>query len=310
MTMLRHRVIIIGDTGVGKSNIASRFIENKFEKGGSSGNVSFAHKGSKNVSLKDSEVCLDLIEASPIEKYRDLNWGNYSGSRAAIIVYSITVEQSYLNVPKYIQEVKYRLGSDIIIVVVGNKNDLEDHRHIVSPKVQMEESGSEKWYSEINAHLECSALTGDNIKKIFDIIGNSLLIQKNMKEVEQQKMIVEQQKKTIENIRNYIADPNNIFPVEKFLMWGGETIQLDNGSEKTVPKYVKIHWDIINSINKNDNSSYANAIAAIKKRSLEALSKPNDDRNTFTKDYYTKTSDPEKFFSDNSSLISNINLSK
>ena len=88
----------------------------------------------------------------------------YKGSKGAFVVYDITRKDTFDSIDKWINDVKGVADPKINIILIGNKNDLEDKREV------LKEQGEEKAKSFGCAFLETSALSGDNINKGFEMM--------------------------------------------------------------------------------------------------------------------------------------------
>ena len=161
------KLIIIGDSGVGKSCLALKAIKDFFDDYYSpTVGFEFMTYISK---VEDKTIKLQIWDTCGQEAYRSLITSFYRNSSLAIIVYSIDSEESFQNIETWINDVKTQSNPDIKIVLIGNKNDLEGER-----KVSKEEG--ERFYTDHNLSLfmETSAKTGFNSKKLFDEVAKIL----------------------------------------------------------------------------------------------------------------------------------------
>ncbi|GJS36767.1 Ras-related protein RabH1e [Tanacetum coccineum] len=113
---------------------------------------------SKTMYLEDRTVRLQLWDTAGQERFRSLIPSYIRDSSVAVIVYDVANRQSFLNTSKWIEEVRTERGSDVIIVLVGNKTDLVDKR-----QVSIEE-GDAKAREHGVMFVETSAKAGFNIK--------------------------------------------------------------------------------------------------------------------------------------------------
>ncbi|KAG2181072.1 hypothetical protein INT43_008654, partial [Umbelopsis isabellina] len=129
---------------------------------------------SKTMYLEDRTVRLQLwdtagqLDANHQERFRSLIPSYIRDSSVCIIVYDITNRNSFMNTTKWIDDVRAERGNDVIIVLVGNKTDLNDRR-----QVSIEEG--EKKSREYNVlFIETSAKAGHNVKALFRKVGHAL----------------------------------------------------------------------------------------------------------------------------------------
>ena len=153
------KYIIIGDPSVGKSNILLKYAHNKFtnEYQATIG-VEF---GAKNLTLGGKIFRIQIWDTAGQENFRSITRAYYKNSVCAIVTYDITNRNSFENVQDWIDEVKSQTPKEILLVLVGNKIDLENER-----VVSFDEG---KKLSENNDMLffETSAKNGNGINDVF-----------------------------------------------------------------------------------------------------------------------------------------------
>ncbi|ELU36556.1 ryh1 [Rhizoctonia solani AG-1 IA] len=157
----RTKIVLLGDQSVGKTSLITRFMYDTFD------NTYQATIGidflSKTMYLDDRTVRLQLWDTAGQERFRSLIPSYIRDSSVAIVVYDITSESA-----KWIDDVRSERGTDVIIVLVGNKADLSDKR-----QVTMEEATQRA--NELNImFMETSAKAGHNVKTLFKKIAMSL----------------------------------------------------------------------------------------------------------------------------------------
>jgi len=113
-------------------------------------------------------VRLQLWDTAGQERFRSLIPSYIRDSSVAIIVYDITNRASFLNVGKWIDDVRTERGSDVIMMLVGNKTDLADKRQVAV------EEGEAKAREYNLFHQETSAKLGFNIKALFRKVASAL----------------------------------------------------------------------------------------------------------------------------------------
>ena len=152
------KFIIIGDAAVGKSNLLLRYTSGQFkEEYQLTIGVEF---GSNNVIIRDNTYRIQIWDTAGQENFRSITRSYYKNTACAIIVYEISNKKSFENISSWIEECKNTAPKSILMVLVGNKCDL-DNREVT------EEEGRE--FAEKNGMLffETSAKTGKNVEELF-----------------------------------------------------------------------------------------------------------------------------------------------
>ncbi|ORZ24118.1 rab protein 6 [Absidia repens] len=162
----KFKLVFLGEQSVGKTSLITRFMYDTFD------NTYQATIGidflSKTMYLSNRTLRLQLWDTAGQERFRSLIPSYIRDSSVCVVVYDITSRQSFINTSKWIDDVRAERGMDVIIVLVGNKTDLNDKR-----QVSVEEGESKaKEYSIM--FIETSAKAGYNVKALFRKIGGAL----------------------------------------------------------------------------------------------------------------------------------------
>ena len=156
------KVILIGDSAVGKTNIMSKYLKGQFQENSKATvGVEF---GSKLFKIDNHNIKAQIWDTAGQEKYKAITGAYYKGSKGAFVVYDITRKETFDSADRWINDLKVSADPKINIMLIGNKSDLEDKREV------LKEQGEEKARSFGCAFLETSALNGDNIDKGFEMM--------------------------------------------------------------------------------------------------------------------------------------------
>ena len=166
---LLYKIILAGDSGVGKSNLFSRFHKNEFSlESATTLGVEFA---TKTMIIEDATLKAQIWDTCGQEQFRALTKTYYKKAAGAIIVYDITKKSSFESVERWYQDIKENSGEDIVILLIGNKADL---RHIR----QVETSVAAAYAKSKNmAFIETSALDSTNVENAFQMIVKQIYSQ-------------------------------------------------------------------------------------------------------------------------------------
>ena len=164
------KVVLLGDSGVGKTCIISRYIQGTFMKNCNSTNG--ASYCSKNVRFENlgKNLLLDIWDTAGQEKYKSLTRFFYKDAAVAILVYDITRRESFDNIVNYwYGQLKENGDKNIVIGIAGNKCDLYE-------KEKVAESEAKEFADKIGAIFELtSAANNTGIDELFQDVGNKYL---------------------------------------------------------------------------------------------------------------------------------------
>ena len=187
---LLFKLIIVGESCVGKSNIIVRYTEGEFKN--IIGNTLGVELYNKYINIKDKYSKLQIYDTAGQERYHSIVSNYFRGSHGCFIVYDITNQESFAKIEFWYQSVKQKASNDVSIILVGNKCDLEEQRVITKEK------GEEK-AKELNIpFFETSALSDININEIFrELVENiydkiGVQIEKECSETERQSSVYEE----------------------------------------------------------------------------------------------------------------------
>ncbi|XP_003391777.3 PREDICTED: ras-related protein Rab6-like [Amphimedon queenslandica] len=156
--MRKFKIVFLGEEAVGKTSIITRFMYDTFDSNYQATiGIDFL---AKTMYLDDRMVRLQLWDTAGQERFKALVPAYIRDSAIAIVVYDITNSASFDAVDQWIEDVRAERGDDVVIVLTGNKLDLED-------RVISTEKGESK-AKELNViFVETSAKSGANIKQLF-----------------------------------------------------------------------------------------------------------------------------------------------
>mmetsp|Transcript_19327 Transcript_19327/g.17553 ORF Transcript_19327/g.17553 Transcript_19327/m.17553 type:complete len:195 (+) Transcript_19327:126-710(+) len=160
------KLVLLGDSAVGKSCLVVRFVRDEFfEFQEPTIGAAFL---TQTVTLDDATVKFEIWDTAGQERYRSLAPMYYRGAAAAIVVFDITKKDSFNGAKSWVKELQRRGDPNVVIALAGNKADMESKR-----KVQTEEA---QLYARENdiIYLETSAKTALNVRNLFIEIAKKL----------------------------------------------------------------------------------------------------------------------------------------
>ena len=159
------KIILLGESGVGKTNIINIAIGKPFnEKEGSTIASSFVEK---KIKVDGAEYLLNLWDTIGQEQFRQLTKLFYSNSNIVIFVYDITNKKSFEELNYWLKDVENHLGNDFIKVIIGNKKDL-------FLKEEVKEEEGEEFAKNIGAKFLYFSAKNDNAKILEDFLIDSI----------------------------------------------------------------------------------------------------------------------------------------
>lgn len=166
---MTHKLVLLGDTSVGKSCIVWRLVRDEFYDF-QEPTIGSAFT-TQTIATTEKTVKFEIWDTAGQERYRSLAPMYYRGARVAIVVYDITNKDSLQGAKSWIRELKNKGPQDIIIALVGNKIDKEPDRKITTEEIRE--------YAEENEllFLETSAKKAINIKELFIEIANKIPVE-------------------------------------------------------------------------------------------------------------------------------------
>jgi len=157
-----YKVVLIGDSGVGKSNLLSRFTRNEFNlETKSTIGVEFA---TRSIQADGKTIKAQIWDTAGQERYRAITSAYYRGAVGALLVYDIAKNVTFKNVERWLTELRENAAPNIAIMLVGNKSDLRHLREVPTETA--------KEFAEKNnlSFIETSALESTNVELAFQNI--------------------------------------------------------------------------------------------------------------------------------------------
>ena len=153
------KIVVVGDSGVGKTNLIKRFITNEFNQNFKATiGVEFM---SKTYKINKHLFKIEIWDTAGQERYKSITAIYYKGSKGALIVYDTTAQSTFNNIDKWIMEIKDKTSKDIKLMIIGNKIDLKDEREVKN------EEALKKADTLGIPLMETSALDATNVKEAF-----------------------------------------------------------------------------------------------------------------------------------------------
>ena len=161
------KVIIIGESGTGKSCLLNYLIENRFKK--NTNHTVGVEFGSKRLLIGEKQIKLQIWDTAGQERFRSVTKSYYRGAAAALLVFDITNTESFEKLSSWVEDARTFSRPDICMMVVGNKSDLKDSREVDF----MEAS---RFCQDLRVqYLETSASSGQSVEEAFTKLAKSVI---------------------------------------------------------------------------------------------------------------------------------------
>ena len=157
---INFKIIIIGDSGVGKSSILKRAVKNRFDESYQA-TIGFEFL-LMHFCVNDLKIKLQIWDTCGQEMYRSLVQGFYRNTSLALIVYDVSNKNTFENLATWLRDLRAHTDQELPIFIAGNKIDKESER-----QVAFNDAKDFSLSSRTKYFTECSAKTGYNVENIF-----------------------------------------------------------------------------------------------------------------------------------------------
>ena len=169
------KMIVIGDSGAGKSSLIHALCEGTFQSEGHTQTIGVEF-ASKQLEIDGQVVKLQLWDTAGQERYRSVTRSYYRGAHCCLIVYDVTRRESFVHVQQWHDDALELATSSSQLVLIGNKTDLADRREVTLVEAAV--------FAQANKmlHFECSAATGEHVQDAFLCAAKAALAARQLQE--------------------------------------------------------------------------------------------------------------------------------
>jgi len=212
LEVFEFKIILVGDPGVGKTSIMTKFVSNEFQNTYLS-TIGVEFK-SKEIHINNNTCArLKIWDTCGQEKFRAITRQYFKNSEGVFVVFDLTNKETIKKLDIWMKDIKDNIDNDYFIFLIGNKSDVKERDLTIA-----EEAKQFAINKKIN-YYEVSAKTGSGIYNIFEKMASKLInkkkIVKSKEEINTDKIDIENKINKNFNLDEYNHDRGTIEPVEK-----------------------------------------------------------------------------------------------
>jgi Ras-related protein Rab-8A len=160
------KLLLIGDSGVGKTCVLFRFSDDAFNSTFIS-TIGIDFK-IRTIELDDKKIKLQIWDTAGQERFRTITTAYYRGAMGILLLYDVTNEKSFDNIKTWIHNIEQHASEDVEKMILGNKCDMEDKRVI------SKEQGQKLAQEHGVPFMETSAKSNINVEEAFTAIARAI----------------------------------------------------------------------------------------------------------------------------------------
>lgn len=169
------KIVLVGDSAVGKSNLLARFARNEFYPNSKSTiGVEFQ---TQKIEINGKEIKAQIWDTAGQERFRAVTSAYYRGAVGALLVYDVSRRQTFQSIGRWLNELHTHSDMNVVTILVGNKSDLKDAREVSTAE------GKDLAEAQSLFFIETSALDSSNVaaafqtvvKEIYNILSRKVL---------------------------------------------------------------------------------------------------------------------------------------
>ncbi|XP_003401465.1 ras-related protein Rab-24-like isoform X1 [Bombus affinis] len=175
MNRVDLKVVLLGNSAVGKTSLVERFVNERFNEGLSYQNTIGAAFAAKQMQVNGKRLIMGIWDTAGSEKYDAMSRIYYRGAKAAVICYDITKSNTFQRAKFWIRELR-EIEEGCKIYICATKNDILEHGAIPSPNIDVVKT----YTAGIRAKLFItSSKTGENVAELFNEIAQDFMSDPN-----------------------------------------------------------------------------------------------------------------------------------
>ena len=192
-TDFSFKVLLVGDSSVGKSSTLIQFVEDFEAFDNSQAPTIGVDFKSKTITVNQSSILLNVWDTAGQEKFRSLTASYYKGTQGVMLCFDVTSRRSFQDLDTWLKEVQlYSSHENVALILLGNKIDMGNQREVSF------EEGTQWAKSHSMPYFECSAKTKKGVKEAFTELTKIILSRENLYNSKKTSKIAVQVSETVE----------------------------------------------------------------------------------------------------------------
>ncbi|VFQ97814.1 unnamed protein product [Cuscuta campestris] len=178
------KIVLVGESAVGKSNLLSRFARNEFYPNSKSTiGVEFQ---TQKMKINGKEIKAQIWDTAGQERFRAVTSAYYRGAVGALLVYDISRRKTFDNVRRWLNELHTHSDMNVVTILVGNKCDLKDAREVSTEEGQALAEKENLFFTETSAFDNSNVYSAFErvVKEIYDILSRKVLESQELQQKE------------------------------------------------------------------------------------------------------------------------------
>ncbi|XP_047323307.1 ras-related protein RABA5a-like [Impatiens glandulifera] len=175
------KIVLLGDSAVGKSNLLARFARGEFYPNSKSTiGVEFQ---TQTMSINGKEVKAQIWDTAGQERFRAVTSAYYRGAVGALLVYDISRRRTFDSIGRWLNELQIHSDMNVVTILVGNKSDLKDVREVTTAEGKSLAEAKSLFFIETSA-LHSSNVTAafqTVVKEIYNILSRKVIQSQELK---------------------------------------------------------------------------------------------------------------------------------
>ncbi|KAE8670530.1 Ras-related protein RABA5a [Hibiscus syriacus] len=178
------KIVLAGDSAVGKSNLLARFARDEFYPNSKSTiGVEFQ---TQKVDVNGKEVKAQIWDTAGQERFRAVTSAYYRGAVGALLVYDISRRQTFESIGRWLNELQSHSDMNVVTILVGNKSDLRDARVVSTAEGKALAEAQGLFFMETSALDSYNVVAAFQtvVKEIYNILSKKVMMSQELKKPE------------------------------------------------------------------------------------------------------------------------------